>query len=55
MSPNCGAIAALGFLSVVGYLFWRGTVGVMNARRLVSTGALLTRFTHICDAQLVGA
>lgn len=41
MSPNCGAIAALGLLSLIGYLFWRGTVVVMNARRLVRTGALL--------------
>jgi rhodanese-related sulfurtransferase len=41
MSPNCGALAALGLLSLIGYLFWRGTVVVMNARRLVDMGALL--------------
>ena len=41
MSPNCGALAALGLLSVIGYLFWRGTVVVMNARRLLEKGALL--------------
>jgi rhodanese-related sulfurtransferase len=41
MFPNCGALAALGLLSVIGYLFWRGTVVVMNARRLLETGALL--------------
>jgi rhodanese-related sulfurtransferase len=40
-SPNYGAIAALSLLSMIGYLFWRGTVVVMNARRLVSAGALL--------------
>ena len=41
MFPNCGALASLGLLSLLGYLFWRGTVVVMNARCLVDTGALL--------------
>jgi rhodanese-related sulfurtransferase len=41
MIPNSGALAALGLLSIIGYLFWRGTVVVMNARRLVDKGALL--------------
>lgn len=38
----CGGIVALLFLSIIGYFFWRGTVVVMNARRLVDEqGALL--------------
>jgi len=42
MPPTCGALAALLFLSVIGYFFWRGTVVVMNARHLVDDqGALL--------------
>jgi rhodanese-related sulfurtransferase len=42
MPATCGAIAALLFLSLIGYFFWRGTVVVMNARRLVNEqGALL--------------
>ena len=36
-----GAVCALGFFSLVGYLFWRGTVVVMKARRLVGMGATL--------------
>src|SRR5581483_2327916 len=39
-----GAGLALGFFFLVGYLFWRGTVVVMKARRLVGTGA------HLVDA-----
>jgi uncharacterized protein (DUF2062 family) len=42
MPATCGAIAALLFLTFIGYFFWRGTVVVMNARRLVDKqGALL--------------
>jgi len=42
MPATCGAVAALLFLSVIAYFFWRGTVVVMNARRLVDEqGALL--------------
>jgi phage shock protein E len=42
MPATCGGIAALLFLSIIGYFFWRGTVVVMNARHLVDEqGALL--------------
>ena len=41
MIPNDGALAALGLFSLIAYLFWRGTVVVMNARHLVDMGALL--------------
>jgi phage shock protein E len=42
MPATCGGIAALLFLSIIGYFFWRGTVVVMNARRLINEqGALL--------------
>ena len=42
MPATYGALAALLFLSIIGYFFWRGTVVVMNARRLVDEqGALL--------------
>jgi rhodanese-related sulfurtransferase len=34
-------MAALGILSLIAYLFWRGTAVIMRAHRLVSTGALL--------------
>jgi rhodanese-related sulfurtransferase len=40
MFPNPGAIYVFGFFALIGYLFWRGTVVVMRARRLVRTGAL---------------
>lgn len=35
MPPTFGALAALLFLSVLGFFFWRGTVVVMNARHLL--------------------
>ena len=41
MGLHPGAVVAFVFLSLLGYLFWRGTVVVMNARRLVDRGALL--------------
>jgi phage shock protein E len=41
MLPNCGALVALGFLSLIAYLFWRGTVVAMIARQSVSMGARL--------------
>ncbi len=42
MPPTLGAFVALLFVSLLGYLFWRGTVLVMNARHLVTDqGALL--------------
>jgi rhodanese-related sulfurtransferase len=44
MPFNYGAVWALGFFALVGYLFWRGTVVPMKARRLVGSGA------HLVDA-----
>jgi rhodanese-related sulfurtransferase len=42
MPATCGGVAALLFISVIGYFFWRGTVVVMNARHLIDDqGALL--------------
>jgi rhodanese-related sulfurtransferase len=40
MGSYQGAVAAFTFLSIIGYLFWRGTMVVMNARQLVDAGAL---------------
>jgi rhodanese-related sulfurtransferase len=40
MGSYQGAVVALVFVSLSGYLFWRGTVAVMNARHLVGAGAL---------------
>jgi rhodanese-related sulfurtransferase len=53
-----GAAVALVFVSLLGYLFWRGTVAVMNARHLVDAGALFVdvgtaeefSFAHIAGA-----
>jgi rhodanese-related sulfurtransferase len=41
MLPICGGFVAFGFVSVIAYLFWRGTVVVVNARHLVEGGAVL--------------
>jgi rhodanese-related sulfurtransferase len=41
MFPNSGAVVAVGLLSLTSYLFWRGTVVVMNAHRAVRMGARL--------------
>jgi rhodanese-related sulfurtransferase len=41
MIPNCGALAALGLFTLIAYLFWRGTIVVVNAHELVERGALL--------------
>jgi phage shock protein E len=40
MDSYQGAVVAFIFLSLLGYLFWRGTVVVMNARQRVDAGAL---------------
>jgi rhodanese-related sulfurtransferase len=40
MGLHPGAVVAFVFLSLLGYLFWRGTVVVMKGRRLVDGGAL---------------
>jgi phage shock protein E len=58
MYPNLGAIMALGLVSIIGYLFWRGTVVVMNARRWVDSGALLLDVAtpaEFAEAHIVGA
>jgi phage shock protein E len=42
MSPFVFAVIAGGlFLAVIGYFWWRGTVNVSDAHRLVERGALL--------------
>ena len=40
MGLHPGAVVAFLFLSLLGYLFWRGTVVVMKGRGLVDAGAL---------------
>jgi hypothetical protein len=48
MSPFVLAVIAGGsLLAVIGYYWWRGTVNVSEAHRLVESGALLRLFRRI--------